>query len=275
MTASVAAVLAPCALAAAWLLAVDPGPRGPGSPLRPEAGEAQRRGAVLGAWRSRTAAGVLSVACSAILLVLDVSPLLLLVGVGVVAVVVVERRRGAARAARDRRAEEVDEAITALAADLRSGARPSSALQAAARASPEVFGDAARGAQWGADPVLALRRSARRPGAEAVADLAVAWQVATRTGCHLADLVDRVRDSVRASLATSREVSETLAPVRATARLLAVLPVAGVGVGAAIGVDVVHLLSTTLWGQACLGAAVLLVAAGLWLVEAIAVRAGG
>jgi tight adherence protein B len=208
-------------------------------------------------------------------LLVPVPPMLAVVAVAVTAIVLAERGRGAARSQRARRAEGLDEAVTAIAVDLRSGGTPAAALQAAARASPELFAAAAGAASWGADPTTALRQSAHFAGAEALRDVASAWEVAARTGCSLADVLDRLRHSVHAGLATNREVAETLAPARATARVLAVLPVAGVGVGAAIGVDVPALLLGTTWGQACLALALALVALGLWVVERIARRAGG
>jgi len=228
--------------------------------------------------RSGSHARVAGIAAACVLtlgLLLAVPPMVVAVAVAVAAIVLAERRRGAARSARVRRAESLDEAVTAMAVDLRSGGTPAAALQAAARASPELFTDAAGAAGWGADPTPALRRSADLAGAEQLNDVASAWQVAARTGCSLADVLDRLRHSVHAGLATGREVAETLAPARATARVLAVLPVAGVGVGAAIGVDVPALLLGTSWGQACLALAVGLVALGLWVVELIARRAGG
>lgn len=217
-----------------------------------------------------------AVACVVALgLLLAMPPALVAAAVAVAAIVRAERRRSAARSQRARRAENLDEAVTAMAVDLRSGGTPAAALASAARASPELFGDAARAAEWGADPTPALRRSAGLPGAGPLMGVASAWEVAARTGCSLADVLDRLRHSVHASLATGREVAETLAPARATARVLAVLPVAGVGVGAAIGVDVPALLLGTSWGQACLAVAVGLVALGLWVVELIARQAGG
>jgi tight adherence protein B len=208
-------------------------------------------------------------------LLLVVAPAVVAVAAAVTAVVLAERRRGAARSQRARRAESLDEAVAAMAVDLRSGGTPAAALASAARTSPELFADAARAAEWGADPTPALRRSADLAGAGPLLGVASAWEVAARTGCSLADVLDRLRHSVHASQATGREVAETLAPARATARVLAVLPVAGVGVGAAIGVDVPALLLGTTWGQACLAAAVGLVALGLWAVEVIARWAGG
>jgi tight adherence protein B len=55
--------------------------------------------------------------------------------------------------------------------------------------------------------------------------------------------------------------------------VLAVLPVLGLGLGGALGVDSLALLTGTAWGQVCLILALALVAAGLWWVDALARRA--
>jgi tight adherence protein B len=228
-----------------------------------------------GRWPRARVVGVVVVGTPLLGLLVAVPPVVVAVVGAVVAIVVAERGRGATRSARARRAEALDEAVTAMAVDLRSGGTPAAALQAAAQASPELFADAARAAGWGADPITALRWSARLAGAEALGEVASAWKVASHTGCSLADVLDRLRHGMHAGLTTGREVAETLAPARATARVLAVLPIAGVGVGALVGVDVPALLLGTTWGQACLAMAVGLVAVGLWVVELIARRAGG
>jgi tight adherence protein B len=89
----------------------------------------------------------------------------------------------------------------------------------------------------------------------------------------LADVLARVRTLVSDDLVTAHEVAEQLAPVRATSRVLAVLPVTGVLLGAGLGVNVVSLLLTTMWGQVCLVGAVTLVAGGLWVIDRISERA--
>lgn len=192
---------------------------------------------------------------------------------GVVALVVVERRRSAARVRALATAEQVDEAVTAMTAALAAGASPAQTLGSAARASPSLFDEAARRAQWGVDPTSALRQAARQPGAGALTELAAAWAVAASTGCRLLDVLERLRTSVHDGVAVAHEVQEQLAPVRATARVLALLPLGGVVVGASLGVNVPRLLLTTPWGRASIAGALALVASGLWIVERIARRA--
>lgn len=229
--------------------------------------------------RRRRWVGAVAAVVAGVSLLLAVAPAwpLPLAGVvvGVTTLVVVERRRGAARMRALATAEQVDEAVTAISAALTAGASPSQTLSSAARASPALLDDAARHAQWGVDPTPALNEAARQPGAAALADLAAAWAVAASTGCHLRDIVERIRTSVHDGVAVAHEVQEQLAPVRATARVLALLPLGGLAVGASLGVNVPGLLLTTTWGLASVAVALALVASGLWLVERIARRAEG
>jgi tight adherence protein B len=166
----------------------------------------------------------------------------------------------------------VDEALAVLGAELSAGRAPPSALATAARASPELA-EAAHLAALGGDVAPALQRAARSPGAEALGDLAAAVGVAGRTGAPLTPVVRRLRHALAGRGAGTREAAEQLAPVQATARVLAVLPVFGLALGGALGVDTVRLLTTTGWGQVCLLLAVGLVAVGLWWVDVLARRA--
>lgn len=220
---------------------------------------------------------MLGMAAVAVPLLLMAAPSWLLpsvgAAVGVLALVVVERRRGTARVRALATAEQVDEAVTAMSASLAAGASPAQTLGSGARASPSLLDEAARHAQWGVDPTPAMRDAARRPGAQALAELAAAWTVATSTGCHLLDVLERIRASVHDGVCVAHEVQEQLAPVRATARVLALLPLGGLAIGASLGVNVPRLLLTTAWGQGSVAVALALVASGLWLVERIARRA--
>jgi tight adherence protein B len=185
-----------------------------------------------------------------------------------VLVVAAERGRGRRRSEVARVRDGVDEGLAALAAALAAGRPPPAALHAASEAAP-YLAEAARLAALGADPVPALRAVSARPGAEPMADLAAAWGVALCTGAPLTPVVQRVRGAVAARTAADREAAEQLAPVHATGRVLAVLPVLGLGLGGALGVDSLRLLTTTGWGQACLLLAVVLVAVGLAWLDAL------
>jgi tight adherence protein B len=123
------------------------------------------------------------------------------------------------------RAAEVTEVCLALVGELRAGQPPPSALGSAAGAFPSLLGPAAARARLGGDVPDALRTAAAAPGAGALVAVAAAWEVCERCGAGLADTLARVADSLRAEEAVRREVAGQLASVRATTRLLAVLPV--------------------------------------------------
>jgi tight adherence protein B len=131
------------------------------------------------------------------------------------------RRRRAERL----RAAEVTDACLALVGELRAGQPPPAALGSAAGAFPSLLGSAAAKARLGGDVPDALRTAAGAPGAGALVAVAAAWEVCERSGAGLADALARVADSLRAEEAVRREAAGQLASVRATTRLLAVLPV--------------------------------------------------
>lgn len=177
--------------------------------------------------------------------------------------------------ARRRRAEATRRALTveaalALAAALRSGRTVEEALTEAADTAPDLLGEAAANARLGGDVPAALRTAAATPGAEALAALALGWQVGADTGAPLADTVTRVVDSVRAAEAVQQEAAMELGSVRATARLLAALPAVTVLLGTGLGGRPLTVLTGTGYGVACLVAGGLLAAAGLLWVDRLA-----
>lgn len=195
-------------------------------------------------------------------------PLLVAVFVAVVAVRVREgaRRR---RVEATRRALTVEAAL-ALVAALRAGRTVEEALTEAATAAPDLLGEAAANARLGGDVPAALRSAAAVPGAEALAALALGWQVGADTGAPLADTVTRVVDSVRAADAVRQEAAIELGSVRATARLLAALPAVTVLLGTGMGGRPLTVLTGTGYGVACLIGGGMLAAAGLVWVDRLA-----
>jgi tight adherence protein B len=89
-------------------------------------------------------------------------------------------------------------------------------------------------------------------GAGALALVAQAWQLSDRVGVPVAEALETAARLVRAELDRSGRLSVVLAGPRATARLLATLPVGGVLLALAFGVDPLRLYAATPASGACL-----------------------
>jgi tight adherence protein B len=168
------------------------------------------------------------------------------------------------RAAResDGRLRSLADGLGALAADLRSGR----SLDAATGAAVSACADDACGPSLatairaptaprseGEDPVLA----------DALARIAAAVRLSGRTGCSLAAVAGAVEDDLRARHRMRLELRAATAAPRASAALLAGLPVLGLAMGHGIGADPWGVLTGTGAGQVLLVAGVVLEAAGL------------
>lgn len=178
-------------------------------------------------------------------------------------------RRRRQRLARRRREADVAEGCVALAGELASGVPPGRALGAVADEWPELFGPAAGRAALGGDPSDALRATGVLPGAGALHAVAAAWEVSERTGAAPSAVLVAVADSVRAEATVRRESDAQLASVRATARLMACLPVVTLLLFSAGDGDALGFLTGTPYGLVCLVLAVLFVAAGLFWVDRV------
>lgn len=168
----------------------------------------------------------------------------------------------------DRRRRAVAELCAVLAAELRAGRSPGDAMVTAVdELDPESgrelapLSEAARGGQ---DLVTPLRALAGAHGARGLDHLAACWRVAADTGAGLADVVDRLSVSLASEEALRRELGAQLAGPRATAVLLSVLPVLGLGMATALGGSPLAFLFTTPAGLLCLAAGLALDAAGLF-----------
>jgi tight adherence protein B len=104
-----------------------------------------------------------------------------------------------------------------------------------------------------------------RPGPESAAlqRLAAAVRLSTRTGASLADVVTALEDDLRARERHAMELRSAVAGPRASALLLAGLPVLGLAMGSGVGADPWHVLTRTGTGQVLLVAGVALEVAGV------------
>ena len=173
----------------------------------------------------------------------------------------VHRRGRIASAAR----VEVAHACRVLAGQLRVGRIPAEALRVAAVDCP-LLSPAAALLDLGSDPVARWRSDAVRPGHNGLLVLARAWEVSTRTGAPLAPALERVSEALSEDVVIERLVFGEVSAARATGKIMAALPLCGIGIGYVIGGHPVHFLVSGPLGWACLFGGVLLAAAGvLWI----------
>ncbi|MGW3516986.1 type II secretion system F family protein [Streptomyces hydrogenans] len=198
---------------------------------------------------------------------------------GALAVPLVRRRLRAAGRRRER--EALAGRVVALCetagGELRAGGQPGHALAYAARRTEALGPEEARvlaAVGFGGDVPEALRTAARREGAEGLAGLAACWQVAVDRGAGLADGLDRLEAALREQHERREGLRAELAGAWATVAVLAALPVAGIGMGAALGAEPLRVMLHTPAGGACLLLGGALEAAGLWWAARI-VRGGG
>jgi tight adherence protein B len=172
-----------------------------------------------------------------------------------------------------RRRAAVIELCSALGAELRSGATARDALIAASRDVPALEYLTAVAAAPHGDVAQALRLSAESDGGAGLRRLAACWQVSERSGSGLAPSVSRLAATLRDEEQVRREVAAQLAGPRATAVLLALLPMFGLAMGNALGANPLAVLVGTPLGQGCLVLGLLLEAAGLLWTARITRRA--
>lgn len=175
------------------------------------------------------------------------------------------RQRAAARS----HAEESEVACRQLAALLRVGHVPAVALSLAAARS-KILSLPAAAQMVGAKVPPVLRRLGQRPGHAAIAELGVAWEVSEATGASLSAALDSVIGRLVSRKALLRVVASELAAPRATGRLLAALPLVGIGLGYGFGGDPLGFLGGSALGQISLATGVGLGCVGLLWIEHIA-----
>ena len=242
-------------LALALALLVAPGPR--------------RRWLQLTGGRARRPMPVPVAAWQAIgLLVLMVVAPFGVVLAGAIAALTIEVRRRRRRRQRRRAAEAaaLEGALDVLVGELRIGAHPVAAFEAA---SMEVDGAVAASlrtvaarARMGADVAAGLRSVAEQSAMPAHWQrLALCWQLAQSHGLAIAALIHTAQRDIVARERFSAQVTAGMAGARTTAAVLAALPLLGVGLGELIGAQPLRFLFSS--GQWLLVVGVTLTCLGL------------
>jgi tight adherence protein B len=189
------------------------------------------------------------------------------------------RRLLARRTARrdTRAATDLAAAVEVVVAELRVGAHPATACAVAAAEVGEpvhrVLAEAAARARLGGSAADGLHSG--DPGLDTELDrVAAAWRVADERGVALAELLDAVRRDLLGRTRFRRRTEAGLAGARATATVLAGLPLLGIALGQAVGAAPVQLLLGSTGGGLLLLVGTVLVCAGLAWSGRITARVG-
>ncbi|BDD73029.1 hypothetical protein GCM10010095_14510 [Streptomyces anthocyanicus] len=213
-----------------------------------------------------------SLAAGLVLAILGTSVLPAVAGAAGVPVLRRVRLAGRERRAKERRQDAVIALCGTLAGEVRAGRQPGEALLCAAQDSAglgEAQAAVLAAARFGGDVPGALALAAGQPGAEGLRGLAACWRVAVDQGAGLAAGLDRLEGALRAERDQRSDLRAQLAGARATAVMLAGLPVLGLLLGVALGSDPLHVLLHTGAGVGCLLAGGALESLGVWWVTRI------
>jgi tight adherence protein B len=173
---------------------------------------------------------------------------------------------------------ELETAIDVLVGELRVGAHPAQAFAVAADETAGPVADSCRAvaarARLGADVTAGLRSVAETSALPAQwARLAVCWQLAAEHGLAMSTLMRAAQRDIVERQRFSGQVMSAMAGARATAAILAGLPVLSVVLGQLIGADPAAFLLAGHVGGWLLVVGVTLVCGGLLWSERITDRA--
>jgi tight adherence protein B len=166
---------------------------------------------------------------------------------------------------------ELSDVLGILVAELRAGAHPADAVRTAADRHTEAAGEVIRAlasvsaiARLGGDVPAALRGAGPAQLRCWWDRLAAAWSLAEQHGIALAEVLDAVRCDTEHRVRFTAEVQARLAGPRATAVVLAWLPLLGLALGQAVGAAPLRVLSATSSGHVLLVTGTALACAGMW-----------
>jgi tight adherence protein B len=175
-------------------------------------------------------------------------------------------------AAADVRVLALADGIAVLSAELRAGRSTMAAVAAAAEACP----DEGTGRELSTALTAAAAGASGTAGGEVSPDLTrirAAVELSVATGCSLVAVLTALEDDLRARHRQRLELRSATAGPRASAIVLAGLPVLGLAMGSGVGADPWRVLTTTGPGQVLLVAGVLLEVAGVAWVGRLTRRA--
>ncbi|MGP9538528.1 type II secretion system F family protein [Brachybacterium sp. AOP43-C2-M15] len=162
--------------------------------------------------------------------------------------------------------------VEQLSTVLSTGAGIRQAWAAMSRVLPEGdLRDLARSAAAGADPRRAA--VARLRDSEMVSSLGVALAVCERTGAPTAGMLHHLAEALRDLHDAAQARRSAFAGPRSTARILLVLPLAGLGLGVLLGGDPLRLLVSSAAGRLLGIAGLALTALGWWWMHRLLTRA--
>lgn len=235
-----------------------PAPAGPTRRLGGAGGRRLGRRLTRETWASPLVAGLVALLAGAVLS----TPLVAGLAGGCAALgahaLAVRRRQAAA----DGRLLSLAEALAVLSAELRAGR----ALDAAAGTAAAACPDPSTGRDLGA--VVRSRATGAVLDGDGSADpdlarVGAAVELSVRTGCSLAAVLAALEDDLRARYRQRSELRSATAGPRASATVLAGLPVVGIAMGSGVGADPWRVLTTTGAGQVLLVLGVLLEVGGV------------
>lgn len=179
-----------------------------------------------------------------------------------------ERLLGSSKSAHEQRNQTIS-AVSSLAAELHAGSPPTVAI-AITGGEPCAWPRTKKAAQIDSDVAAALSADAEaNPQLRA---LHACWIVAANSGSGLALSIEKLAQSMRVSQDVRIELEAELAGPRATARMLALLPLVGIGLGYLMGAEPLTWLLSNPFGWLTLTIGVALTAAGVWWTGRIAAR---
>lgn len=187
---------------------------------------------------ARAGPGCVAACAATAAVLLPLTTLIAVAVVGATAILRYRRRRRNRGALHEGRTLET--ALDVLVGELRVGSHPVRAFSVAAEESVGAVAGSLRGvaarARLGADVTAGLRDAARSSALPAQWDrLAVCWRLAADHGLAIATLMRAAQRDVTERQRFSARVASGMAGARATAAILAALPVLGVLLGQLIG----------------------------------------